>query len=151
MLGQRFLTIVAGDLGRQDEDGFLYVIDRLSELIHYNGYKIAPAVLEDILLRHDAVADAGVVGIPDDIGGELPRAYVVKQPGTNVTEKKLLKFVEGNINKFWYRLKHNGPPYYAQKYLVCIYIACIFASVSFTAVALLNRQGLYVPDLNPPF
>lgn len=52
-------------------------------------------MLEDILLRHESIADAGVVGMPDESAGELPRAYVVKQPGTNVTENELLKFVEG--------------------------------------------------------
>lgn len=58
-------------------------------------YKVVPAVLEDILLRHDSVADAGVVGMPDEVAGELPRAYVVKQPETNITEKEILTFVEG--------------------------------------------------------
>lgn len=90
-----FNIFSAGDIGRQDEEGFLYVVDRLKELIKYKAYQVAPAVLEDILLRHESIADAGVVGMPDESAGELPRAYVVKQPGTNVTENELLKFVEG--------------------------------------------------------
>ena len=87
--------IVSGDIGRVDEDGFLFLVDRLKELIKYKGEQVAPATLEDILLRHDAVADVGVIGVPDEEAGELPRAYVVKKPGKNVTEKDLQDFVAG--------------------------------------------------------
>ena len=90
-----FLSCVIGDIGKQDADGFLYIVDRLKELIKYKAFQVAPASLEDILLRHESVADAGVVGIPDEAAGELPRAYVVKRPGTQVTEKDIQDFVAG--------------------------------------------------------
>ena len=90
----------AGDIGRQDEDGFLFIVDRLKELIKYKGLQVAPASLEDILLRHDAVADVGVIGVPDEEAGELPRAYVVTKPGKNVTEKTLQEFVAGIFTSF---------------------------------------------------
>ena len=90
-----FLSCIIGDIGKQDADGFLYIVDRLKELIKYKAFQVAPASLEDILLRHESVADAGVVGIPDEAAGELPRAYVVKRPGTQVTEKDIQDFVAG--------------------------------------------------------
>ena len=80
-----------------DKDGFLYIVDRLKELIKYKGYQVAPASLEDILLRHHAVADVGVVGVPDEEAGELPIAYVVKKLGMHVSEKELQDFVAGNF------------------------------------------------------
>ena len=59
--------------------------------------QVAPASLEDILLRHEAVADVGVIGVLDEEAGELPRAYVVKKPDKNVTEKGLQEFVAGEL------------------------------------------------------
>ena len=78
-----------------DVDGYLFIVDRLKELIKFKGEQVAPATLEDILLRHDAVADVGVIGVPDVEAGELPKAYVVKKPDKQVTEKELQDFVAG--------------------------------------------------------
>lgn len=89
--------IRTGDIGKEDEDGFLYIVDRLKELIKYKGYQVAPASLEDILLRHEAVADVGVIGVPDEEGGELPKAYVVRKAGKEVTETELQDFVAGAV------------------------------------------------------
>lgn len=86
-----------GDIGKQDKDGYLFIVDRLKELIKYKGFQVAPATLEDILLRHDAVADAGVIGVPDEEAGELPRAFVVRKPGKEVTEQTLQDFVAGLV------------------------------------------------------
>jgi acyl-CoA synthetase (AMP-forming)/AMP-acid ligase II len=66
-----------GDLGRFDDDGFLYLGDRLKELIKVKGFQVAPAELESVLRTHPAVADAAVVGVPDDDAGERPVAFVV--------------------------------------------------------------------------
>jgi acyl-CoA synthetase (AMP-forming)/AMP-acid ligase II len=66
-----------GDLGQVDTDGNVVVLDRLKELIKVDGYQVAPAELEDLLLTHPSVADAAVVGRPDDRHGERPVAYVV--------------------------------------------------------------------------
>ena len=74
----------------------MFIVDRLKELIKYKGYQVAPATLEDILLRHEAVADVGVIGVPDEEAGELPRAYVVKKQGKDVTETELQLFVAGD-------------------------------------------------------
>ena len=68
-----------GDLGHIDEDGNIFLVDRLKELIKVRGFQVAPAELEAVLTSHPAVADAAVVGVPDEADGERPRAYVVAQ------------------------------------------------------------------------
>ncbi|WP_328312180.1 AMP-binding protein [Streptomyces sp. NBC_00442] len=70
-----------GDVGRVDEDGWLYVVDRVKELIKYKGFQVAPADLEALLLTHPGVADAAVVGVVDADGNEVPKAFVVRGPG----------------------------------------------------------------------
>ncbi|MCB0043590.1 MAG: AMP-binding protein, partial [Caldilinea sp.] len=66
-----------GDIVRFDADGFMYVTDRLKELIKYKGFQVAPAEVEAALITHPAVADVGVIGVPDDEAGEIPMAFVV--------------------------------------------------------------------------
>ena len=66
-----------GDIGHVDEDGWLFIVDRLKELIKVRGLQVAPAELEAVLQAHPAVADAAVVPSPDRHGGEVPKAFVV--------------------------------------------------------------------------
>ncbi|TLQ45265.1 4-coumarate--CoA ligase family protein [Streptomyces marianii] len=68
-----------GDIGRVDGDGWLFVVDRVKELIKYKGFQVAPAELEALLLTHEGIADAAVIGVYDDDGNEIPKAYVVRQ------------------------------------------------------------------------
>ncbi|WAQ94548.1 LUCI-like protein [Mya arenaria] len=89
--------VKTGDIGYEDEDGYLFVVDRLKELIKYKAFQVAPATLEDILLRHDAIADVGVVGMPDVEAGELPRAYVVRKQGREASEEEIRKFVDDQV------------------------------------------------------
>lgn len=86
-----------GDIGHIDADGHLYVVDRLKELIKYKGFQVPPAELEALLLTHPAVADAAVVGLPDDDAGEIPVGYVVLKPGVSATEADLRAFVAGQV------------------------------------------------------
>lgn len=77
-----------GDVGRVDEQGNIYITDRLKDLIKYNGFQVAPAQLEDLLLGHAAVADVAVIGVYSDARvTELPRAYVVVAAGYTGDEK----------------------------------------------------------------
>lgn len=69
-----------GDIAHFDEDGFLFITDRLKELIKYKGFQVAPAELEAELLTHPAILDAAVIGVPDEDAGELPMAFVVAAP-----------------------------------------------------------------------
>ncbi|HBK80282.1 MAG TPA: 4-coumarate--CoA ligase family protein, partial [Nitrospinae bacterium] len=70
-----------GDIVRIDEDGYVYIVDRLKEMIKYKGFSIAPAELEALLHRHPRVADAAVMGKADEEAGEIPKAYVVLKEG----------------------------------------------------------------------
>ena len=86
-----------GDIGHIDADGHLYVVDRLKELIKYKGFQVPPAELEALLLTHPAIADAAVVGLPDDEAGEIPVAHVVLRPGAEVTPEEIQEFVAGQV------------------------------------------------------
>lgn len=66
-----------GDIARIDEDGYMFVMDRLKELIKYKGFQVAPAELEATLLTHEGITDAAVIGVPDDEAGERPVAFIV--------------------------------------------------------------------------
>ncbi|XP_022913006.2 luciferin 4-monooxygenase-like [Onthophagus taurus] len=88
-----------GDLGYFDEDGYLYIVDRLKEVIKYKGFQIAPAELEAILLTHPKIQDAGVVGKPDDKAGELPTAFVIKKSGAKLTENEVKFYVAGFVKR----------------------------------------------------
>ncbi|XP_012942397.1 4-coumarate--CoA ligase [Aplysia californica] len=86
-----------GDVVRYTEDGVVFVEDRVKELIKYKGSQVAPAELEALLLSHPALSDVGVVGIPDELAGELPKAFVVKKANSSVTEEELIQFVEDQV------------------------------------------------------
>ena len=86
-----------GDIGHIDADGHLYVVDRLKELIKYKGFQVPPAELEALLLTHPAIADAAVVGLPDEEAGEIPVAHVVLRPGAEVTPEEIQEFVAGQV------------------------------------------------------
>lgn len=85
-----------GDIGYYDADGEWFIVDRLKELIKYNGFQVPPAEIEGILLQHPLISDAGVVGVPDERVGEKPLAFVVRQSnGGALTEQAVLDFVAG--------------------------------------------------------
>jgi acyl-CoA synthetase (AMP-forming)/AMP-acid ligase II len=86
-----------GDIGHLDADEHLFVVDRLKELIKVSGFQVAPAELEALLLTHPMVADAAVVGAPDEQTGEVPVAYVTLRPGTEVSEAELIGFVGAQV------------------------------------------------------
>nr|APR63879.1 hypothetical protein [Populus tomentosa] len=86
-----------GDMGYFDEDGFLHIVDRIKELIKHNGYQVAPAELEAILLGHPQVLDAAVIPVEDEEAGQIPMAYVVRTAGSELTEEKVIQFVANQV------------------------------------------------------
>ena len=86
-----------GDIGKADSDGYLYVVDRLKELIKYKGFQVAPAELEAVIQSHPAVADAAVIPSPDDEAGEVPKAFVVLRDETNTTADALMTYVASKV------------------------------------------------------
>lgn len=87
----------SGDLAKFDRNGELYVIDRLKDMINVNGVKVSPAELEAILAKHPGVDCAGVVGKKVSSNVEHPVAFVVKTPGSNVTEEELCNFLKARV------------------------------------------------------
>jgi long-chain acyl-CoA synthetase len=91
-----------GDLGYFDEDGFLFIVGRIKELIIRGGYNVYPAEIEDVLHGHPAVAEAAVVGIPDDRLGEEVMAVVTLRPGADLTGPELIAYCRERIAAYKY-------------------------------------------------
>jgi fatty-acyl-CoA synthase len=83
----------SGDLGRLDEDGYLWITGRAKDLIIRGAHNIDPMAIEEVFFQHPAVALAAVVGQPDAYAGELPVAFVQRKPGAQVDAQELLAFV----------------------------------------------------------
>jgi fatty-acyl-CoA synthase len=88
-----------GDLGRMDAEGYLYITGRAKDLIIRGGHNIDPAVIEEVLAGHDAVAMVGAIGQPDAHAGEIPCAYVELVQGAVVTEAELMDFAREHIHE----------------------------------------------------
>ncbi len=86
-----------GDIGYVDEDGYHYVIDRVKELIKYKGLQVAPAELEAVVQSHPAVADAAVIPSPDEEAGEVPKAFIVRKPGAELTAEEIMAYVAERV------------------------------------------------------
>jgi acyl-CoA synthetase (AMP-forming)/AMP-acid ligase II len=90
----------SGDMATVDEDGFIFIMDRKKDMIISGGFNIYPREVEDILMAHPDVTEAGVVGIPDNIWGESVKAFVVKKQGGMVTEQALIQFCKENLASY---------------------------------------------------
>lgn len=88
-----------GDVGTM-EDSYLYVQDRLKDMIVSGGENVYPRVVEDVLSEHPAITDAAVIGVPDDRWGETVKAVVVLRPGVAVTEGEIIAFCRGKLGGF---------------------------------------------------
>ncbi len=95
-----------GDLGRFDEDGYLWITGRAKDLIIRGGHNIDPAEIEEALLGHEAVAFAGAIGQPDAHAGEVPCAFVELVEGASVTEEALMEFCKVHVHERAAQPKH---------------------------------------------
>lgn len=109
-----------GDVAYIDKDGFIFLVDRFKELIKVKGYQVfiikniiwpqfytrrvcmqvSPTELEEILRKIPELGDVAVVGVPDRDAGEVPRAFVVKKPGADLTEQKIKDFLKDKVASF---------------------------------------------------
>jgi long-chain acyl-CoA synthetase len=88
-----------GDVGIMDEEGFVFIVDRIKDLIISSGYNVYPRRIEDALYEHPAVEEATVVGIHDDYRGEAPKAFVKLRPGATASVEELRRHLEGRLSK----------------------------------------------------
>jgi O-succinylbenzoic acid--CoA ligase len=89
-----------GDLGRLDADGYLYVLDRRDDLIVSGGENVYPAEVEAVLLAHPAIADAGVVGVPDAEWGHAPVAIVQARDGTLPADPEIFAYCAARLARY---------------------------------------------------
>lgn len=95
--GKRFIR--SGDVGRFDADGFLTLMDRKKDMIITGGFNVYPSDLEALLIKHEAVTEVAVVGVPSERWGETPVAFVVLQLGSEITTDQLREWVNGQVGK----------------------------------------------------
>ena len=88
-----------GDVGHLDADGYLFIVDRIKDMILCGGYNVYPRVIEEALYEHPAVAEAVAIGIPDPYRGQSPKAFVTLQPGAVATPEELRDFLRDKVNK----------------------------------------------------
>jgi long-chain acyl-CoA synthetase len=84
--------LYTGDMARQDQDGYFYIVDRKKDLILVNGFSVYPREVEEVLYECDKVQEVLVAGVPDKHRGEIVKAYVVLKPDVLVTERELKQF-----------------------------------------------------------
>ncbi len=89
-----------GDAGYFDEDGYLYIHDRMKDMIVSGGENVYPAEVENALMKHEAIADVAVIGVPDDKWGEVGKAMVVKAEGQDPTEEDILAYAREHLAGF---------------------------------------------------
>jgi len=89
-----------GDLCYIDDEGFLFVVDRIKELIKYKAFQVAPAELEELLLSHPKITDAAVISYLDNEAGQIPMAFVVRKPDSNLCEEDVMNFVAKQVSPY---------------------------------------------------
>jgi long-chain acyl-CoA synthetase len=89
--------VYTGDLARQDEQGYFYIVGRKKDLIITGGYNVFPREIEEVLYTHPAVYEAAVIGVPDEVKGEIPKAYITLKPGQQTSEGEIIEFCKANL------------------------------------------------------
>jgi len=92
----------SGDLARRDEDGYYYIVDRAKDMIIRGGFNVYPREVEEVLLTHEQVSLAAVVGVRDEEHGEEVKAFVIRAAGATVTEDELIAWARGEMAAYKY-------------------------------------------------
>ena len=88
-----------GDVGHMDEDGYVFLVDRIKDLIICSGFNVYPLTIEEAIMTHEAVEEVNVIGVPDAYRGEAPVAFVKLKAGKTATEGDIKTFLTGKLNK----------------------------------------------------
>ena len=88
-----------GDVGHMDEDGYVFLVDRIKDLIICSGFNVYPRTIEEAIMTHEAVEEVNVIGVPDAYRGEAPVAFVKLKAGKTATEGDIKTFLTGKLNK----------------------------------------------------
>lgn len=91
--------VTVGDMARRDAEGHIYIVDRKKDMVISGGVNIYPREIEELLFRHPEIAEAAVVGVPDEQWGERLKAYVVRKGGSTLTADAIREFCEGRISR----------------------------------------------------
>lgn len=94
-----------GDVAMLDDEGYVFIVDRIKELILVGGFNVYPRNVEEVIYKHDAVLEAAVIGVHDEIQGQAVKACVALKPGKKLSEKELRDFIEPQLGK------HEKPKY----------------------------------------
>jgi len=89
--------LYTGDIAKMDEEGYFYIVDRLKDTIKYKGYSVFPAEVENVLYTHPSIKECAVVGKPDPVAGEIPKAYIVLKEGAKTTKDELIDHCQKRI------------------------------------------------------
>ena len=92
--------LYTGDIAVMDADGYFTLVDRKKDVIKSGGLQVWPHEVEDLLIQHPAVADAGVAGMPDKVHGEAVAAWIVLEPGSKLTETEVRTWCKQHIANF---------------------------------------------------
>ena len=92
--------LLTGDIGKMDEDGYFYIVDRKKDMILCSGYNVYPREVEEVLFMHPAVQEAAAIGVPDPYRGETVKAFVVLKPGTTATSEEIIAFCKEKLAPF---------------------------------------------------
>jgi long-chain acyl-CoA synthetase len=86
-----------GDVGYMDEDGYVFIVDRIKDMVIVNGFKAFPRHIEEAVMKHPAVSEVIVMGIPDEEKGEAVKAFIVLKPGQKVSADELHNFLKDKL------------------------------------------------------
>lgn len=92
--------LLTGDMGKMDEDGYFYIVDRKTDMIIASGFNVYPREIEEVLFEHPDVQEAAIIGVPDDYRGETIKAVIVPKKGKTLSEKELNKYCRKNLAAF---------------------------------------------------
>jgi acyl-CoA synthetase (AMP-forming)/AMP-acid ligase II len=92
--------VYTGDIGWMDEEGYLYLVDRKKDAIKTGGENIYAREVEDVLYSHPAVAEAAVIGVPDEAWGEVVKAVVALKPGITATAEEIMQFCKERLSSY---------------------------------------------------